>query len=595
MLCAIAGELTFQGSRPEPTPIRKMASALGGNDPDDHSIWHNNWVALTQVPLNTVESSAVSSKPTYDAEHKLAVVVDGRLTNRDELHSQLARDYRFRAGTDAEIIIAAYLRWGEGFVEHLHGEFAIVLADLQRHRVLLCRDRLGVKPLYYAHLNGRFRFASTLPGLVASGGIDTSVDALGLHHYMSWHSIVPAPRSILTGVAKLPPATMRIIESDGESCERVYWQPDYARSSAHADWDEQDWQKAILEGLQQAVQRRIASDEQTGVLLSGGLDSSLLVALMTEAGQQDIPTFSVGFDSAGQQSGNEFEYSDRIAEEFDTDHHTLHIGSAEFSAAVGDAVAAMMEPMASHDVPAFYLHSQVVAEQCNVVQSGQGADEIFAGYNYHRAAESVPREQALGVFREAFVDHTHQELAEILNPAWLAPTDVSHELLVDRLSAPGAETAVDAVLRLETQLLMADDPVKRVNNMSSIAGLEACVPFLDHEFVELVVACPIELKTAQGGKGILKDIGRRVLPAEVIDRPKGYFPVPALRHLQDPILSEIRDALHAPEARERGLFRKDYVETLLANPNESYVPTGGNTLWKLGLLELWLQRHGVGH
>jgi asparagine synthase (glutamine-hydrolysing) len=130
--------------------------------------------------------------------------------------------------------------------------------------------------------------------------------------------------------------------------------------------------------------------------------------------------------------------------------------------------------------------------------------------------------------------------------------------------------------------------------MSAIAGLEAAVPFLDHEFVELVVACPVKLKTAQGGKGILKDIGRQLLPSEVIDRPKGYFPVPALRHLQDPILTEIREALHAPEARERGLFRSDYVDTLLANPNDHYVPTGGNTLWKLGLLELWLQRHDVG-
>ncbi|GAA4477197.1 N-acetylglutaminylglutamine amidotransferase [Enteractinococcus fodinae] len=589
MVCAIAGELAFRGARAETGAVQKMANALG--TANDNRIWNNGWVAFDQIPLGNTGASA-SSQPTYDAEQELAVVFDGHLTNRDELYSELAKDHRFRAGTDAEVILAAYSKWGESFIERLHGEFAIALADLRRHRLLLGRDRLGVKPLYVAHLNGRLRFASTLPGLVASGGIDTSVDRIGLHHYMSWHSIVPAPRSILTGVTKLPPATMHIIDSDGQLSERVYWQPDYSRNHVYANWDEQDWQEAICNALQVAVQRRL--DDDTGVLLSGGLDSSLLVALMAEAGQRDIPTFSVGFDSNGQQAGNEFEYSDRIAEEFQTDHHTLHIGSEEFAGAVGDAVAAMMEPMASHDVPAFYLHSQAVVKHSNAVQSGQGADELFAGYRYHQVAESVPRESALAVFEEAFVDHTQHELAQILNPTWLTSTDVSHERLADKLSAPGAETAIDAVLRLETQLLMADDPVKRVSNMSSIAGLEARVPFLDHELVELVAACPIELKTAQGGKGILKDIGRKLLPSEVIDRPKGYFPVPALGHLQDPILTDIREALHAPEAQERDLFRRDYINALLDNPNDQYVPTGGNTLWKLGLLELWLQSHNVG-
>ena len=594
MLCAIAGEIAFHGAQAEPTAVKKMANAFVSSDDHANSIWFNGWAALGQLPLTRGGTSESTSRPTHDTEHELTIVVDGRLTNRDQLHDELVRDFRFQSVTDAAVLLAAYRKWGDDFVEHLHGEFTIVLADLRRRRVLFCRDRLGVKPLYLAHLDGRLRFASTLPALVASGGIDTSVDAIGLHHYMSWHSIVPAPRSILTGVTKLPPATMQILEADGQVVERTYWRPEYARSTAHADWSTQDWEDAMYRALQAAVRRRLVTDDTTGVLLSGGLDSSLLVALMAEAGERNIPTFSVGFDSAGQESGNEFEFSDRIAKDFQTDHHTLHIGSAEFSGAVKDAVAAMMEPMASHDVPAFYLHSQVVAEQANVVQSGQGADEIFAGYNYHRAAEAVPRDGVLDVFSEAFVDHTHQELSLILDPAWLVSTDVSRKLVADALNAPGAETSVDAVLRLETQLFMADDPVKRVSNMSSIAGLEARVPFLDHELVELVLACPNELKTAQGGKGILKDIGRQVLPSEVIDRPKGYFPVPALRHLEDPILSDIKDALHALEAQQRGLFQADYVENLLANPNDHYVPTGGNVLWKLGLLELWLQSHKVG-
>lgn len=591
MLCGIAGEVAFQGARADTAPVQAMLETLAQARGKDTTVQPTGWTALGQVRRDHASKQGVC-QPTIDTEHELAVVFDGHLFNRAELASQTAMDDS--GSTDADVVLAAYRHWGERFVEHLHGNFAIVLTDQRRHRVLLCRDRLGVKPLYVAQLDDRLRFASTLPALVASGGIDTSVDKVALHHYMSWHSIVPAPRTMLTGVTKLPPATMQIIDADGQSQERVYWQPDYARNPAYANWSATDWHEAITDALRKSVQRGIVTSERLGVLLSGGLDSSLLVAFLAEAGLHDIPTFSVGFDTVGEHTGNEFEYSDRIAEVFNTDHYTLRISTSDLSLAVDDAIAAMTEPMASHDVPAFFLHSQAVAQQADLVHCGQGADEIFAGYNYHRQAAAVPRGEALAPFTDAFEDHDQAGLAAILNPAWITPTNVSRQLLTDYLDAPGAETAVDAVLRLETQFIMADDPVKRVSNMSSAAGLQAHLPFLDHEFVELVIACPTDLRTAQDGKGILKDIGRRFLPPEVIDRPKGYFPVPALQHLEGPILAKVTEALQAPEARERGLFRTDFIDELLAHPNDHYVPTGGNMLWQVGLLEMWLQQHGVG-
>ncbi|UUL77485.1 asparagine synthase-related protein [Pseudarthrobacter sp. Fe7] len=163
-----------------------------------------------------------------------------------------------------------------------------------------------------------------------------------------------------------------------------------------------------------------------------------------------------------------------------------------------------------------------------------------------------------------------------------------------RLAAPGAGTALDAVLRLDTHLLMVDDPVKRLDNMSMAWGLEARVPFLDHDLVELAASCPPELKATQGGKGILKDLGRQLLPAAVIDRPKGYFPVPALRHLEEPFITMVTDALHAPEAKQRGLFRPSYIDGLLEDPNSQRTPVKSNVLWQFALLEMWLQHHGVG-
>ena len=594
MLSAIAGEVAFKGARAEEKPVHTMLQHLANHNGQDPTVMTNGWLAFGQVRLDNPGSAEKAPGPLVDEDHEVAVVFDGRLLNRDELCTELAGEYRFRTGSDAEIILAAYQRWGTDFVQHLHGHFAIVLADQRRHRVILCRDRLGAKPLYLARTNGRLRFAPTLPALVASGGIDTTVDKNALHHYMSWHSIVPAPRTLVSGVTKLPPATMQVIDADGQTDETMYWQPDYARSASRSDWSDQDWHDAIRQSLETAVQRSIVSKDHMGVLLSGGLDSSLLVALLANAGVEDIATFSVGFDGVGDQSGNEFVYSDRVAQEFGTDHHTLQIGTNELYAAVDDAIAAMTEPMASHDVPAFYLHSQAVAKHTNMVQCGQGADEIFAGYRYHRAADGVDRQEVLPTFLEAFEDHNQDDLAGILSPEWLAPSDVSREMLAEYLAEPGAQTSIDAVLRLETQLILADDPVKRVGNMSMAAGLEAFLPFLDHEFVELVITCPTELRTDQGGKGILKDIGRELLPNEVIDRPKGYFPVPALKHLQEPILSQVTDALQAPEAQKRGLFRQDFLDKLLAEPNDHYVPTGGNLLWQVGLLEMWLQRHGLG-
>jgi len=228
-----------------------------------------------------------------------------------------------------------------------------------------------------------------------------------------------------------------------------------------------------------------------------------------------------------------------------------------------------------------------------VAQSGQGADEVFAGYRYHQPFAADPRAAPADVLAEVFADRGHAALAEVVQPDYLHGTDVTGRLAAAHLAAPGADTALDAVLRLDTHLLLPDDPVKRVDNMSMAWGLEVRVPFLDQDLVELAAACPPELKAAQGGKGVLKDLARTLLPAELIDRPKGYFPVPALRHLQGPLLRLVADALYSPAAKNRALFDSRYVERLLREPNDHRTPIGYNKLWQLGLLELWLQAHQV--
>ena len=592
-MCGIAGEIAFNGRQASTEAVLDIMGAMTSRGPDGRGTWEAGWVALGHQRLSIIDLSEAGAQPMVD-DGGLTITFNGCIYNYKELRRELEPEFTFRSTSDTEVILKAYRKWGDDFVHHLVGMFAIALYDPRRHEVLLVRDRLGIKPVYVAHLHGRLRFASSLPALVASGGIDTSIDEAALHHYLSWHSIVPAPRTILAGVQKLPAATIRTIRPDGTWRDREYWKPSYTRKAEHAGWSAADWQDAVRESLKTAVRRRMVADVPVGVLLSGGLDSSLLVALLAEEGQHGLSTFSIGFDGAGGDSGNEFAYSDLVAREFGTRHEQLHVSTSEFAPSIAGAVGAMSEPMASHDVTAFHLLCRTVTEHVKVVQCGQGADEVFGGYGYHQPLGSVGRAGALSAFSASFVDHSHEELLNILEPEWDCGSDVSNEVLAANLQAPGAETALDAVLRLDTHLLMVDDPVKRLDNMSMAWGIEARVPFLDHELVELAAACPPELKASQGGKGILKDLGRQLLPAAVVDRPKGYFPVPALRHLEEPFISLVREALHAPEAKQRGLFQPAYLDGLLANPNMQRTPVNSNVLWQLALLEMWLQQHGVG-
>jgi asparagine synthase (glutamine-hydrolysing) len=593
-VCGIAGELRFDGRRPDGDAVQRMTACLVHRGPDGEGLWQHRGAAFGHRRLAIIDLSPAGAQPMVDAETGATIVFNGCIYNYRALRDELvAAGHRFASTSDTEVVLKAWHEWGEDFVHHFRGMFALAIAEHDSGRVILARDRLGIKPLYLDERPGLLRFASTPQALIEGGGVDTGLDRVGLAHYLSFHAVVPAPRTVLTGIRKLPAATVRVIERDGTSREHVYWSPDFSRDPARAGWSEQDWQEALLEALRAAVQRRMVADVPVGVLLSGGLDSSYIVALLAEQGQRGLTTFSIGFEAAAGEQGDEFAYSDIIAKQFDTVHHQIRIGKDRFLPAVDRTVSAMAEPMVSHDCVAFNLLSEDVSEQVKVVQSGQGADEIFAGYSWYPPLAAVPRDLAVDAYAKEFFDRPHHDLARQLSPEWLIDADVSREFVAAHFAQPGATDAVDAALRLDSQVMLVDDPVKRVDNMTMAWGLEARVPFLDHELVELAAACPPELKLAQGGKGVLKDAARGSVPDEVIDRTKGYFPVPAIRHLEGAMLEKVRDALFAPAARARGLFRADYVDALLKDPNTPRTTLGANQLWQLALLEMWLQDKGV--
>ncbi|MET8986586.1 N-acetylglutaminylglutamine amidotransferase [Nonomuraea wenchangensis] len=595
-MCGLCGEIRFDDEEADIAAVDRMTEAMHDRGPDGSGLWSQGPVALGHRRLKIIDLSDKAAQPMVDGELGLEVVFNGCLYNYAELRDELRRDgYGFYSTSDTEVLMKAYHRWGTACVERFKGMFAFAVAERDTGRVVLGRDRLGIKPLYLAENGRRLRFASSLPALLAAGDVDTAVDPVALHHYMTFHALVPGERTILAGVRKLPAATVRVVEPDGTSREHRYWDPPYTRGALpeHAGLDAEEWRRAVLDALRAAVRRRMVADVPVGVLLSGGLDSSLIVALLAEQGQEGLATFSIGFEAAGGEKGDEFAYSDLVAERFGTAHHRIRIPDSRLVDGLERAVLAMSEPMVSHDCVAFYLLSEEVAQHVKVVQSGQGADEVFAGYRWFPPLADVPRERAAEVYAREFFDRPHGELARILASGHLLDHDASGAFVREHLARPGADTALDAVLRLETTAMLVDDPVKRVDNMTMAHGLEARTPFLDHELVELAAACPAELKLAHGGKGVLKDAARRLLPADVIDRPKGYFPVPAIRHVDGRVLDLVRDALTSRAARERGLFRPEYVARLLADPDADGTPTGVNPLWQLGLLEMWLQAHGV--
>jgi asparagine synthase (glutamine-hydrolysing) len=401
--------------------------------------------------------------------------------------------------------------------------------------------------------------------------------------------VVPAPRTILSAVRKLPPAHWLRSDADGTKTEGRYWQLDATRPSAPRS--DAEWIEAIHAALETAVRkRREIADVPVGVLLSGGLDSSLLVALLAEHGVSDLHTFSVGFEDTPEEAGSEFEYSDQVAAHFGTRHHRFRVPNDEVLRRLPEAVDAMTEPMFGQDAVAFYLLSEQVSREIKVVQSGQGADEVFGGYFWYPRIAADTDGSPVDRLRRHYFDRDHDEYLRMVSPRFAGP-DHTGEAIAERLAEAGADEVIDAVLRLDVTTLIVDDPVKRVDNMTMAWGLEARVPFLDHQLVELAAKCPPALRLREDGKYPLKAIARGRLPDSVIDRPKGYFPMPALKYVRGEFLEFMRDILSSQACRERGLYQRDYIDALLAAPDQHHTRIQGSKLWHVALLEYWLQRH----
>ncbi len=598
-MCGIVGEWHLNGPASEGR-LRQMLCKIERRGPDDEGLYIKNGLALGHRRLSIIDLSEAAHQPMQMGH--LRLVFNGCIYNYRALQTQL-NDLGFKPVSegDTAVILAAYMAWGEACVEHLDGMFAFALWDEMKQSLFVARDRLGIKPLYYSFEQGVFRFASNMQALLATGDLPTDFNPAGLHQQFMLHGVVLAPQTIFKAIHKLTPGTSLTLNAKGELTQRTWWTLHAQRPVKPRS--EEEWLDALDASLKNAVKKRLlASDVPVGVLLSGGLDSSLLVAYLAEIEaelgiERPVNTFSIGFEDIGEEYGSEFEYSDQVVARYATAHHKYFIPNDQVLARLPEAVDNMAEPMFGQDAVAFYLLSEQVAQDVKVVMSGQGADEVFGGYFWYpqmaASAQAHPEKPLLEHFAPFYFDRAHEEWLEMIAPQFHpeGQANVSGEKIADLLGAPGADDYLDRVFRLDTTRLITDDPVKRVDNMTMAWGLEARVPFLDYQTVELAMQMPPELKMREGGKYPLKALARGRIPDSVIDRPKGYFPMPALKYVRGEFLDFMRDILTSEACRNRGLYQRAYVEKLLAEPEKHHTRLQGSKLWHMALFEYWLQRN----
>lgn len=584
---------------PEAEVIVAMKQKLQKRGPDSEGTFIKAPVAFGHRRLAIIDLTDKAAQPMVDDEADVALVFNGTIYNYPDLKKQLQQlGHQFKSSGDTEVILRAYIEWGEECVARLQGMFAFAIWDENKQRLLLARDRSGIKPIYYSQTGGRLLFASNTQAIIhADDNIDVSINSTALHHMFTLHGVVPAPHTIISGIKKVKPAHYLLIEASGKVTEKRYWtltakRPDFADVGKMS---EQDWVVAVHDALRLAVEKRVKiADVPVGVLLSGGIDSSLLVGLLAEAGQKNLKTFSIGFEDMGfegaaEEKGNEFEYSDAVAEMFGTEHHQLMVSNDQVLPRLPEAFANMAEPMFGQDAVAFYLLSEVVSKEVKVVQSGQGADEVFGGYFwYPRMHDS--KTKGIKRFSDEYFDRDHAEYLQTVDKRFHTE-DVTSELIQDLLDEVEADEYLDRVMAVDVNTLIVDDPVKRVDNMTMAWGLEARVPFLDTQLIELAASMPPEMKLPNGGKHVLKELSRGFLPDKVVNRSKAYFPMPALKYVRGEFLEFMKEVLLCDSAKQRGLYNPDYVEKLLADPESHHTRLQGSKLWHLTALELWWQQN----
>ena len=618
-MCGIAGfaDPVSDESRREADEhlVARMCAVIRHRGPDDEGIRVEGGVGLGMRRLSIIDL-ATGHQPIRNEDASVWVVFNGEIYNFRDLRRELERrGHRFATATDTEAIVHGYDEWGEGVFARLHGMFGIALWDRRAGTVLLARDRLGIKPLYYAQHGGRLLFGSEIKSLLAAG-IDPAVDVAALEHYLAF-LYTPPDQSIFRGVRKLPPGHL-LRWRRGTLRLHAYWRPPVdERPIAAADAG-----AVLLDHLRHAVRSHLMSDVPLGAFLSGGVDSSLVVGLMAEASDRPVKTFSIGFD---EPAYDELDAARTVAAHFGTDHHEFVV-RPDALAIADRLVAHFDEPFGdSSAIPTWYV-SELARRHVTVVLSGDGGDELFGGYDrylphplvagFDRLA--IPGARALagalgrrlphGATGRRFLRHVAgSEVGRYVDAVSFFGADDRDALLAREArsdAAPSPEQRLAAVfartahLPLGSRLMQADlvtylpeDVLTKVDRMSMAHSIESRVPLLDHRLVEFALSLPLPLKISQGvRKRVLKTVARRLLPEAILARPKQGFAVPLAVWCRGRLRDAFADVLRSARLRQRGYFRPREIDRLL---DEHLKGRRDHELrlWQLFMFELWHRQY----
>jgi asparagine synthase (glutamine-hydrolysing) len=613
-MCGIAGLYHYQGGRAvDPELLAAMTDIVTHRGPDDSGLYVSGPVGLGQRRLSIVDLSPAGRNPMPNEDESLWLTFNGEVYNVRERRAEFeARGHRFRSHTDTEMLLHLYEEKGAGLLEDLRGMFAFALWDQRQQTLLVARDRLGIKPMYWRDVNGTFAFASEMKSLLADPECPRQVDPNALEDYLALQ-YVPSPRSMIAGIHKLPPAHYLLVTPRGVTMRR-YWSPPAGETSGLSYEDAAVELRRLLE---ESVRMRFMSDVPFGAFLSGGIDSSIVCALMAKLMDRPVQTFTIGFQGAPE---DESAHARQVARHIGAEHHEFVV-EPDALAILPSLVWHLDEPLADTSTLPTWAVSEMARQHVKVALSGDGGDETFAGYESYRLAQAYARADRLpsglrrlaasalaaapgrwgSRFERLGLDPLERHVrvmaiadretyGPLLSPAFRASAN-GHDPLADLRGRAGAFPNGDlrGLLHLDLTTYMTDDVLAKVDRMSMAHALEVRVPLLDHRLVEFAATLPFDYKLRNGtSKAVLKHAVRDLLPASILGRGKQGFAVPLKHWFGNRFDAVLGDVLSPASVRSRGVFDEAEVARLVARATAGDLdPKAGRLMWALVVFEMW--------
>jgi len=620
-MCGIYGIIALDGQTVDPALISNMGVAIAHRGPDDEGSYADGPCVIGMRRLSIIDLAG-GQQPIGNADRTLWVVCNGEIYNFRELREELRRKgHNFRTGSDSEVLIHAYAEYGDSFVHRLNGMFGFALWDGRQRRLLIGRDRLGIKPIYYTIGANALAFASEAKALLTLPGLQhREIDATALQSYLEL-GYVPAPYFILRGVRKLPPASVVTVQGNDVRIT-TYWTPPQEVDTRPS---ERDWVERVRCQLARSVEMQMVSDVPIGAFLSGGIDSSAVVAFMAKNSDQPIKTYSIGFTgSRADDYYNELPYARQIATLFRTDHREIVV-RPDVVALLPRLLWHMDEPVADTAFITTYLVSEFARNDVKVILSGVGGDELFGGYRRYlgnhllnrfnrlpmpvrraavRAASVLPADRhspMLNLFRYAKgflatadqpLDQRYDSYVRVFTPdaardLLLEPPAMAHHAVAEAFKHSAGDDALNRMLVVDLQTQLPDDLLLLTDKMTMASSLECRVPLLDHDLVDLTARMPEAIKVCRGRlKHVMRQALDGVLPREILERKKRGFGTPMGAWLKADLASLVRDVLSPASLSARGCFRPDAVARLISAHERSQTD-GTDPLLTLLNFELW--------